>query len=196
MKKIYSIGEETPWRLTKDSGYRLSKAIVETGAEVIASYVDVCSPPVHACIRIRLDEDKISAFKDIFEGPFEPVMAAGGCNEEQNTLVLDETGEGLYHFCPVCSAHAGQMCSEPDPNAEGLGIEWTHKIHAERATNTNGLIRICDTCKKVTAIDLDNSIDNKKEMELPGQTVLEIPLTEMSEKYKSANQCECKKVEK
>ncbi|MCK9435005.1 MAG: hypothetical protein M0R32_09355 [Candidatus Cloacimonetes bacterium] len=193
MKKIYSIGEETPWRLTKDSGYRLSKAIVETGAEVIASYVDVCSPPLHACIRIRLDEDKISAFKDIFEGPFELVMEAGGSNEEQNILVLDETGEGLYHFCPVCGAHAGQMCSEPDPNEEGLGIEWTHKIHAERVTNTNGLIRICDICKNVTAIDLDNSIDNKKEMELPGQTVLEVPLTEIAERFKSASHCECKK---
>jgi hypothetical protein len=193
MKKIYSIGEHDPWRLTKDSGYRLAKAIVETSAEVLVSHIDTCCPPTYACIRIRLETDKLKLFKETFKEPVQLIEPAGGCNENQNILILDETGEGLYLYCPVCNAHPGQMCSAPDPDAEGLGIEWTHKIHAERATNTKGLIRVCNTCKVVTAIDLDNSIDNKKEMEMPGQTVLEIPLTEMSEKYKSANRCECKK---
>ncbi len=45
---------------------------------------------------------------------------------------ISEDGEGLESFCPVCHAEPCQMCSIPDPEQEGFGIELTRKIHKER----------------------------------------------------------------
>jgi len=34
--------------------------------------------------------------------------------------------------CPICGARKDQMCSIPDPDREGFGIELTNAIHRER----------------------------------------------------------------
>ena len=68
MKKIYSIGEVDPWNLTKESGFRLLFAILNTKAEVISYYVDTTCPPIHVIIRLQIEESKKSEFIEYFKG--------------------------------------------------------------------------------------------------------------------------------
>lgn len=78
MKEVYSIGEQEPWRLTKDSGYRLAMAVCSTGAEIIAASIDTNCPPTHANVRVRIDEQKVLAFQNHFKDSLEAVEIATG----------------------------------------------------------------------------------------------------------------------
>ena len=53
------------------------------------------------------------------------------------------------------------------------------------------LIRRCNTCQKVTAIDLDNTLGHKREMQMLGQTVYEVSHAEAMEMWKAAGKCRC-----
>lgn len=96
-----------------------------------------------------------------------------------------------YGFCPLC--HAPGVSRERRPN----GNDRCGKGHVYPSRNaimdlTRALIRQCDGCKKTTAIDMDVTTDNKREMELIGQTVREVPRDEALELWKKAGRCECK----
>ena len=45
---------------------------------------------------------------------------------------ISEDGEGLENHCPVCNAEPLQLCSTPDQDQEGLGIELARKVHKAR----------------------------------------------------------------
>lgn len=54
-------------------------------------------------------------------------------NKTSRELVeMSENGEGLENYCPICYAEPLQMCSVPDPDQEGLGIELTRRVHKAR----------------------------------------------------------------
>ena len=80
IKNIYSIGEQEPWRLTRDSAYRLLLAIAKTNSEICAASVDTTCPPTHANIRIGIEEGKVTAFLEHFQDSIEPVEIAGGAS--------------------------------------------------------------------------------------------------------------------
>jgi hypothetical protein len=54
---VLSIGEQTPWRLTKPSSFALLEAICKTRAQVISSGIDHTSPPTHVMLRVRMEAD-------------------------------------------------------------------------------------------------------------------------------------------
>ena len=56
----------------------------------------------------------------------------------------------------------------------------------------SALIRRCDGCQTVTAIDLDNTLKHKREMQLLGQTVYEVTGEEARTHFKSAGPCRCR----
>lgn len=72
------LGERNPWRLTKDSGYRLMLAIVETRAAVISAMRDTTCPPIHADIRVEIPVGKRAEFERILGTRLETVEQAGG----------------------------------------------------------------------------------------------------------------------
>lgn len=78
VKETYSIGEQDPWRLTKESGYRLALAICKTGAEVIAANVDTTCPPTHVCVRLRIEQSKVPVFIEHFQDSLDAVEVAMG----------------------------------------------------------------------------------------------------------------------
>lgn len=77
-KEIYSIGEQDPWRLTKESGYRLVLAICKSGAEVISSNVDTTCPPTHVCVRLRIEHSKVQVFMEYFQDSLDAVEVVTG----------------------------------------------------------------------------------------------------------------------
>jgi len=78
IKETYSIGEQDPWRLTKESGYRLALAICKAGAEVIIANVDTTCPPTHVCVRLRIEQSKVPVFIEHFQGSLDAVDVAMG----------------------------------------------------------------------------------------------------------------------
>jgi len=62
---IYCLGEDEPFRLTKNSGYNLMKAICVTEAKIIHASVDMGCPFLYVCIRIELPQDKRDMFEEL-----------------------------------------------------------------------------------------------------------------------------------
>jgi len=77
-KQSYSIGEEEPWRLTKESGYNLILAICKTGAEITNSNLDSYLPGTYAMIRFKIEEDKEPEFKKYFPYSFRILEQVSG----------------------------------------------------------------------------------------------------------------------
>lgn len=61
-----------------------------------------------------------------------------------------------------------------------------------RKAEQSALIRRCDGCQVVTAIDLDNTLKHKREMQMIGQTVYEVSEDDARTHFKSAGPCQCK----
>ena len=55
----------------------------------------------------------------------------------------------------------------------------------------SALIRRCDGCQTVTAIDLDNTLKHKRQMQLLGQTVYKVTEDEARTHFRSAGPCRC-----
>lgn len=72
---------------------------------------------------------------------------------------------------------AGRGPAELDPGMDG----------------SSALIRRCDVCRTVTAIDLDNTLKHKRRMQLLGQTVYEVTEEEARTHFRSAGPCRCEK---
>ena len=84
MKETYSIGEQKPWRLTRESGYRLALAICQSGAEVVSAAVDRTCPPTHVSVRLRVEKSNADLFFGCFREPVGIVETAGGAARKQN----------------------------------------------------------------------------------------------------------------
>lgn len=53
-------------------------------------------------------------------------------------------------------------------------------------------VRECNVCKKITAIDLDGSLEHKKEMEMEGQTIYEMDEAGAIDLWRTrAGHCQC-----
>lgn len=78
MKEVYSIGEQEPWRLTRESGYRLALAVCSARAEIVSASIDTTCPPTYACVRIRIDEQKVLLFQSHFKDSLDAVEVATG----------------------------------------------------------------------------------------------------------------------
>lgn len=57
---IYSIGEDEPFKLTKESAFNLAKAIVKTNSTIIASGVDSTCPPTHIYMRVSIQPERVA----------------------------------------------------------------------------------------------------------------------------------------
>lgn len=55
----------------------------------------------------------------------------------------------------------------------------------------SAFIRVCDTCKMVTAIDLDPTPEHWKEMCLYGQTIHTVPEEEAMRMWRTSGRCKC-----
>ena len=55
----------------------------------------------------------------------------------------------------------------------------------------SAFIRECDTCKMVTAIDLDPTPEHWREMCLYGQTILTVSRDEAMRQWKTSGRCKC-----
>ena len=53
------------------------------------------------------------------------------------------------------------------------------------------LIRTCNGCGTVTALDLDNTPDHWREMQWPGQTVKAVTEAEARQAWRNAGPCRC-----
>lgn len=62
---------------------------------------------------------------------------------------------------------------------------------AEQTVPLNSLVRRCDGCGNITAIDLENTPENKEEMQYPGQTVYEVTQERAMDLWKTACKCAC-----
>lgn len=78
MKEVYSLGEQEPWRLTKDSAHRLMLAVCKTGSDIISASIDATCPPTHVCVRLRIEQSKVSAFLEHFQDSLDPVEIVSG----------------------------------------------------------------------------------------------------------------------
>ena len=59
------------------------------------------------------------------------------------------------------------------------------------ALTGSAFIRQCDTCKMVTAIDLDPPPEHWREMCLYGQTILTVSHDEAMRQWKTSGRCKC-----
>jgi hypothetical protein len=78
MKSVYSIGENKPWRLTKESAHRLMVAIVSTESRIVASAIDTTCPPTCCIIRVEVPCGRTSAFAALFGEKLHLVEQIGG----------------------------------------------------------------------------------------------------------------------
>lgn len=76
--KIYSLGENKPFRLTKENGYKLALAITSTGARVIVSGIDTTCPPLHIYMRLELTTENAIKFEGIIGQALELPEEASG----------------------------------------------------------------------------------------------------------------------
>jgi len=74
----YCIGENDPFRVTKDSGQKLLLAIASTGAAVIAMTLDSSCPPGHICARFAMTEEQAKLFERQSGISLEIAESAGG----------------------------------------------------------------------------------------------------------------------
>jgi hypothetical protein len=74
---VLSIGEQTPWRLTKASSFALLDAICQTQARVLSSSVDGLSQPTHIVMRIQLDEGEVHRFWELLQ-PYDTGLTSVG----------------------------------------------------------------------------------------------------------------------
>jgi hypothetical protein len=56
-------------------------------------------------------------------------------------------------------------------------------------TDGMALIRKCDKCGMITAIDLDVTLKHKRDMQMVGQTVMEVTRAEAMDLWKNAGAC-------
>ena len=56
----------------------------------------------------------------------------------------------------------------------------------------SALIRRCDKCQMTTAINLDATLENKREMQFLGQTVHEVTKAQALEAWETAGPCRCR----
>lgn len=77
-QKIYAIGEHNPWRLTKESAYRLVLAVCKSGAHVVAASVDTTCPPTHVCLRLQIEQSRVPVFIKHFEDSLDIAEVAMG----------------------------------------------------------------------------------------------------------------------
>jgi hypothetical protein len=75
---LCAIGEQYPWRVTKENGYRLARAVVETGATIVCAGVDRTCPPTYAVVRFRVPREKLREFRKIIAHKLERVEVSGG----------------------------------------------------------------------------------------------------------------------
>lgn len=76
----------------------------------------------------------------------------------KDIVETSEDGDGLENSCPVCNAEPLQLCSIPDPEQEGLGIELIRKVHKERLMSEENIKewpkKVSYTCHPEGRIDL------------------------------------------
>ena len=67
MLQSYTIGVSRPWRLTKESGLRLLKALAVSEAELVYIHEDTTCPPGYYRVRVEMDSSKAAAFRDMMQ---------------------------------------------------------------------------------------------------------------------------------
>ncbi len=60
---------------------------------------------------------------------------------------------------------------------------------------TDALIRICNGCNRCTAIDMEDTPEHRKDLEMCGQTVCVVTPRQAIAAWESAGPCVCKKME-
>lgn len=109
-----------------------------------------------------------------------------GCDGETDESIVarwnaaprkaNDSGEGVAN-------RSGKAWMESETQAAGCCVSQSR---------CSALIRRCDGCQTVTAIDLDNTLEHKREMQLHGQTVYEVTEDEARTHFKSAGPCRCR----
>lgn len=60
---------------------------------------------------------------------------------------------------------------------------------------TDALIRVCNGCNRCTAIDMEDTPEHRKDMEMCGQSIRVVSRHEALAEWENAGPCECKKME-
>ena len=81
MNTVYSIGENKPWRLTKESAHRLMVALVSTESCIVASAIDTTFPPTHVLLRVGIPVGRLTAFTAIFGETLRKAEEGGGSGQ-------------------------------------------------------------------------------------------------------------------
>lgn len=74
----YYIGENQPWRLTKESGFRFALALASTQSTVIASDIDRLLPKRYASFRFSIPPGSRTEFERILGCPVVRIPEATG----------------------------------------------------------------------------------------------------------------------
>jgi hypothetical protein len=83
-----------------------------------------------------------------------------------------------------------QQRSDRRAHGEGEGSERRERTAGMSDTI---LIRKCDGCGKVTAFDMNATVKHKREMQFMGQTVYEVPKSEIASHRANMGSCKCGK---
>lgn len=77
--------------------------------------------------------------------------------------------------------------NDPKPSADTVG---------QRSAPPSGsaIVRRCDVCGKINAIDLDWSEEHERDLQLPDHSVLRVHESEALELWKRAGRCDHKKL--
>jgi len=124
------------------------------------------------------------------------------CGSESQHMFVDElsVNEWSVH-CGVCRAE-GPICDTPELAVGRWGItkegmvdrEAVKPIDATNAPEKTALIRRCNVCRHVTAIDIENTPEHRREMELPGQTIEAVTRIEAEKHWYDGGPCTCKRL--
>jgi len=63
-RTTFTIGEQFPWRLTKESGYKLGAALIYSNGSILYSGIDRTCPPIHVVMKISVPSEKLRIFRE------------------------------------------------------------------------------------------------------------------------------------
>ena len=74
----YSIGENKPWRLTRDSAFALMRGVCESGGAITGFVTGTACPPTYCLVRVQVDSTKADKFLAFMGGAAEVAEICGG----------------------------------------------------------------------------------------------------------------------
>lgn len=80
MSNIYTLGENEPFKISKESSFKLVSALINTNSTLIYAGIDSTCPKTHGIFRIRVENDKLKEFEAILSRKLDELDIIEGQN--------------------------------------------------------------------------------------------------------------------